>query len=215
MGPWGTTNGLTAEVTCSMAVRSRTAVAAAVATAGSARSTPVSVRGSVLKPAAPPCASRSRPPWFSPSTVISPLPSRSNRLGVPAAPDATAKPATTKTTQNTTTARARRATTAPQRRRSGWGPGSCEVMGTKPATARQGDPARDLVLESRCPGAVAVPRWGDGGDEDETSTHGRRARAAARLVRPAAGHRADEVRGALRRGRPPGAAADVAPHDGG
>ena len=43
VGPCGTTKGLTADSTCSIAVRSSTAVAAAVATAGSVRSTPVRV----------------------------------------------------------------------------------------------------------------------------------------------------------------------------
>ncbi len=43
VGPSGTTKGFTADSTCSIAVRSLTAVAAAVATAGSARSTPVRV----------------------------------------------------------------------------------------------------------------------------------------------------------------------------
>ena len=43
VGPSGTTNGLTADSTCSIAVRSLTAAAPAVATAGSVRSTPVRV----------------------------------------------------------------------------------------------------------------------------------------------------------------------------
>ncbi len=106
VGPSGTTNGLAAEVTRSMAVRSATALWDAVATAGSVRSTPSSSWVYVLNPVTPASRRRSRPVMASPSTVISPLCSRSNSESVPRAPSATAKPAVTKTTQATTTQRA-------------------------------------------------------------------------------------------------------------
>ena len=139
VGPSGTTNGLTAEVTVSTARRSRTAVVAAVAAAGSVRSTPSTSRVYVLKPLPPASARTARPAWFSPSTTISPVSSRSNRLGVPRPPRATAKPATTKSSQPTRTARACVATNRPQR-----------SSAVRPCPAR-------LVTSHRIPRADAPP----------------------------------------------------------
>ena len=57
--------------------------------------------------AAAPVGEQVAPCWFSPSTTISPLSSRSNRLGVPTAPRATREAGDDEETQTTTTARAR------------------------------------------------------------------------------------------------------------